>query len=216
MESDENPPTVNRHTYRLLANDEKASLRIATGKLSDVLSETESQIISDLNQLGIGTDEPLVCEVVLAPDGIVADSGDLEPDTQAKTVLRYFFDKDGNIFYKTKGNVHLRVEQRMRVRVLDDFDLLGEKNFRIEFEGTGRIQAGPLLNITAGVLKFNGGTQPVATVGSIVEFAMPVGLTFSVIIPPATTPVLATVAPSPAGVPVMSGIVTTGNPTILG
>src|SRR5688572_9587611 len=64
-ESSSNPPTVCRHTYRLLANDAKATVRVAIGKVSDVISEPDVETRSDLSQLGFGgASQPTVCEVI--------------------------------------------------------------------------------------------------------------------------------------------------------
>jgi hypothetical protein len=57
----------------------------------------------------------------------------------------------------------------------------------------------------------NGGKQPVATVGSQVDMVIPPGLTMSLLVPPAVTPVIATVV---AG-PIVTGTVKTGVPNFL-
>ena len=207
-ESQTNPPTVSRHTYRLLANDEKATVRIAIGKLSDMIREPTSEAQADLSALGFGED-PTVCEVLIAPDAIVAESGELESGTSKASVLRYFFDKKGNTFYRTQGSVNLRIEKRMRLRVAQDMEIFGDKNFRIVFDQTGRLEATKGLDISGKVIKMNGGSKAVASVGSVVRVAI-------------TTPV--PIIGTVSGVPIvggfivagiMTGTVTTGNPTIL-
>lgn len=213
----DNPPTVLHETYRLLANDEKASLRVAVGKLSDIIKETDQTVISDLNQLEIGTEEPLVCEVVLSPDGFNAEDGATTEDSVPNTVLRYFFDKAGNCMMRTKGSVYVRIEKKFRISVDDDMNIVGKTNFRIDFEGTGRIAAQSFLDIVSGVVRFNNGKNAIATVGSTVE----------VTITPGIIPITGTVTPAgvvagfigtPVGgpIPTLSGIVKTGNPQLLG
>jgi hypothetical protein len=208
-ESEENPSTVWRHTFRLLANDEKATVRVAFGKLSDVVVETDSEILSDLSQLGIGTTDPTVCEVVIAPDGFDADSGDRQSDVTKKTVLRYFVDKAGGVMLRATGSLYCRVDKKLRVRVRDDIELLGKKDLRVEVEGIGRIQAGASLDVSAGVLRLNGGSKPVAHVGSQLKI---------VTIAPIPITVVVGGVPSPGVIAigaVFTGMVVTGNPTIL-
>lgn len=204
-ESSSNPPTVCRHTYQLLANDEKATVRVAIGKLSDVITEPDEQTRSDVQQLGVGTDQPVVCEVVVAPDSIDAKSGDLTDATRGASVLRYFFDKSGNTLLRTSGSVVVRVGKRLRVRATENVELFGAKDFTFEFEGVGRLQATGGLDLAGKVIRLNGGTRPVATVGSLVTIVLnaPVPITTSA--GPGTILVGAT----------MTGIVQNGVPNIL-
>lgn len=204
-ESSTNPPTVSRHTYQLLANDEKATVRVAIGKLSDVITEPDDQTRSDVQQLGIGTDQPVVCEVIVAPDSIDAKSGDLTDATRGASVLRYFFDKSGNTLLRTTGSVVVRVGKRLRIRASDNVDLFGAKDFTFQFEGVGRIQATGGLDLAGKVIRLNGGTRPVATVGSLVTLVLnaPVPITTSA--GPGTILVGAT----------MTGIIQNGVPNLL-
>jgi hypothetical protein len=204
-ESSTNPPTVSRHTYQLLANDERATVRVAIGKLSDVLKEPGANTQSDLQQLGVGTDEPIVCEVVIAPDEIEAKTGAFTDRTRGASVLRYFFDKAGNTLFRTEASVVLHVKKRLRVRVDEDVEVLGGKNFTMEFDGTGRIQIQNGLDLSVGVLRINGGTKPVATVGSFVTLTLVAPVPIVTSAGPGTILVGAT----------MLGVVTTGNPTVL-
>lgn len=207
-ESQTNPPTVSRHSYRLLANDEKATLRVSIGKLSDLIQEPSSEAQADLSELGFG-EEPTVCEVIVAPGEVDAFTGALEDGARSASVLRYFFDKDGNTHFRTQGSVNLRVEQRMRVRVAETMEILGDSGFRIVFDGTGRLEATGGLDISGQVVKINGGSKAVASVGSVVRVAI-------------TTPV--PIAGTVSGAPIVGGVivagiltgtVTTGNPTVL-
>lgn len=207
-ESSTNPPTVCRHTYRLLANEEKATVRVAIGKLSDVIREPEESVRSDLSNAGFGA-EPTICEVVVAPEGISADDGAVSEDTRKKSVLRFFFDKAGNTLYRTKGSIVLRAGGKLRAHITGDVSLTGDANLAAEFGGTGRLTVKNGLDISGGVVRVNGGKAPVARVGSTV--------TMTVVAPIPITVVVAGV-PSPGTIltgAVFTGIVTTGNPTIL-
>lgn len=212
-ESETNPPTVCRHTYRLLANDAKASVRVAIGKLSDVVTEPDEQTRSDLSQLGFGgTNQPTVCEVIVAPDAISPEDGSMTPDTRKASVLRYFFDKGGNTLFRTNGNILIRSQKKIRIRAVSDIDISSEGNLTMSFDGTGSIQVKSGLDINGGVTRINGGTSPVARVGSTVNVVLGPPLTLQLLLP-GTGP---TGVPVPVMLPVVTtGIVATGNPTIL-
>lgn len=203
-ESSSNPPTVQRNSYRLLAGDDKATLRVAYGKVSDVLKEPDQKTKSDLTQLGIGGDA-VVCEVVVSPDQIDADSGGYETDAAKDSVLRYFFDKAGNVFLRTEANVVLRAKKKLRARVDDNIEVFGGKNLTLEFDGAGRIQVANGLDISSSVIRLNGGTKAVASVGSIVTLTLA-----------APVPIVTSAGPGTILIGAqMVGVVTSGNPTIL-
>jgi hypothetical protein len=203
-ESSSNPPSVSRHTYRLLAGDQSASVRIAIGKLSDVVKEPSADTRSDLLQLGIGN-EPVVCEVLLAPDTISPDDGAMKAGTSKASLLRYYFDKAGNTVYRTEGSIYMKAAGRLQMRIGSHFELYGGGNGTIEVEGVGRIQAGGGLDVSAPVFRFNAGQAPVARVGSTVTLTLPPGI-----------PILTTAGAGTTTAPVVvTGIVTTGNPQFL-
>lgn len=207
-ESSTNPPTVSRHSYRLLANDAKASLRVSIGKLSDVIREPTEQTVSDLSQLGFGQ-EPVVCEVILAPDSISADDGAVTKETREASVLRYFFDKDGNTLYRTQGSILLRADGKLRIRVGGDVDLTGGGNFALTLAGSARIQAKGGIDLTGGVIRLNGGSAPIARVGSTVTMTVGAPIPITVLVAGVLSPgTILTGA-------VFTGIVTTGAPTVL-
>ena len=207
-ESSTNPPTVSRHTYQLLANDAKATVRVAIGKVTDVFTEPDERTRSDIEVAHEG-DEPIVMEVVVAPDAIDSKSGAYRTETRKESVLRYYFDKTGNVLFRTEASVVFHAKGRLRARVDGDVQLVSEGGMHLEFEGAGRLQVGGGLDISAPVTRLNAGTKPVATVGSIVTVtvAAPVPVT-----------VLVAGVPSPgtilAGAQMM-GIVMSGNPTVL-
>jgi hypothetical protein len=203
-ESSSNPPTVQRNSFRLLAGDDKATLRVAYGKVSDVLKESDPKTKSDLTQLGVGGDA-VVCEVVVSPDQVDADTGAFEDGAAKSSVLRYFFDKAGNVLLRTEANVVLRAKKKLRLRIDDNVEVFGGKNLTLEFEGTARIQVKNGIDISGGVIRLNGGSKAIATVGSIVT------LTITAPVPIATSAGPGTIL---AGA-TMVGIVTSGNPTVL-
>jgi hypothetical protein len=207
-ESEDNPPTVSRHTYQLRQGDEKATVRVSIGKLSDVITEPSTQAQSDLATLGFG-EEPIVCEVIIAPDSINTADGATTKTTRAASKLRYFFDKDGNTHYRTEGSVNLRIAGRMRLRVADEVEMFGRAGFQFIFEGVGRLEAKGGLDLSGAVIRLNGGRSKVATVGSVVRTTLDLPVPITVVVGgvPGTGFIVAGAT--------MTGVVTTGTPTVL-
>lgn len=214
-ESETNPPTILKETYRLLAADKKASIRIAVGKLRDFVPEPKDGANSDLNQLDIGISEPIVCEVVLAPDGFGADNGSSDSSTINATKLRYFFDKAGGAFLRSESSVLLFIREKLRLVVKNDINISTAKSFTLTAKKTGRVDGGDLLEITGKVTKINGGSKSVAHVGSLVDITIPLqGLATT----PAALGVPSIILPIHpiTGLPQkLAGVVVTGNATIL-
>jgi len=206
--SEKNPPAFWKQSFRLFADDKKATVRIAMGTFSDLVRESDPDDVSNLEQLNIGDPDPTVCEVILAPDAIEVDSATADADTSRQTKLRFFFDKTGGTYLRCNGSLYLSVKKKLRMLVKDDIDIIGKKNFKLLIDGVARIQGGKLLELSTdgGVVKINGGSKPVATVGSQVLIAIPPGVP---VISPAGTPI-GIVTPGF----VLFGTVSTGNPAV--
>lgn len=215
-ESESNPPTIKKDTYRLLAGDARATIRVAYGPLKDVVPEPKNGATSDLSQLGIGIgeDNPIVLEVVVAPEGFGADSGNPDADTPKQTVLRYFFDKNGNAFLRSEGSVLLMTRKKLRIVSHDNIDITTKKSFSLTVEETTRIDGGDLLELTAKITKINGGSKPTAHVGAIVECQITIPLVTTNAIPgqPCLIPPINPLTGQPQ---VLKGTIVTGNPTVL-
>lgn len=212
-ESENNPPTILKETYRLLAGDAKATIRITKGLLKDFVTEPPTGAGSDLAQLGIGTN-PIIWEVVIAPGGFDAESGDIDQSTSKKTTLRYFFDKAGNAFMRCEGSVLLVCHKKLRVTVSDTIEISTKKSLTMTAGTTGRLDGGKLLELTAKTTKINGGTKPIATVGSIVEVRITQPLIgTSVSGGPVTIPPISPITGQPQTI---KGTVISGNSSILG
>ena len=214
-ESETNPATLHRETYRLLAGDEKATLRITRGLLKDFMTEPDGGAQSDIDQLGMANDDnPIVWEVVIAPESFGADTGSLEENAAKNTKLRYFFDKAGNAFMRSEGSVLLFVRKKLRLVAKDSISISTTKDFSIAAKTKGRIDGGSLLELTAKVTKINGGSKPVAHVGSVVEMTMILPLTGLPAAPGA--PVVIPPVDPITGMPVkFKGTIVSGNSTVL-
>ena len=215
-ESETNPPTIKKDTYRLLAGDAKATIRVAYGPLKDFVPEPQKGATSDLNQLGIGTDtkNPIIMEVTVAPDGFGADNGAPTKDTPKQTVLRYFFDKKGGVFLRSESSVLLMARKKLRLVAEDNIDISTKKSFTLVAKDTGRVDGGSLLELTGKVTKINGGTKPVAHVGAVVEIQITTPLISTPAAPGSPVSILP-INPLTGQPQVMKGTITSGNPTIL-
>lgn len=219
-ESETNPASLYRETFRLLAGDEKATLRITKGLLKDFLTEPENGAQSEIDQLDMaGEDNPIVLEVAIAPESFGADDGSLQEDAAENTKLRYFFDKSGNVFMRSEGSVLLFSRKKLRLVSKDSISVSTDKDFQLTAKGTGRIDGGALLELTGKVTKINGGSKPCAHVGSIVEVSIGL-IPLSSLTPAAPgAPVLIgpSGAPTAAGYPQpkLKGVIVSGNSTVL-
>jgi len=177
-----NPESEYRHTIRVFADDEYADMRFAMGKLKRPVAEPvgEDGETSNLEQLGIGTTEDIVFEMVLAPGGFDGGNGDQKDvkETRDLTKLRIFFDRGGNAMARFEGAVDMRVKKRLKLTVDEDIDIIGKKRISIEATEILRLigQNGLELGTGGGVTAINGGTKAVAYVGSPVTVTVPPGL----------------------------------------
>ena len=205
-----NQETEFKQTFRVFANDETADIRVAIGKVRITVPEKPGNTSSalDLAELEIGTKDPVVFEMVLAPEeGFDTDSGTPTSATRDAVKLKMFFDRAGGAMLRCEGSVSVRVRKKLRIRADDTIELISKKGITLSAGGGVSITGGPTLNLgtDGGVVTLNGGTKPVATVGSQV-------LIVSVVPIPITT----SAGPGTilAGA-VFSGSVSTGNPTVL-
>lgn len=204
-----------RHTQRIYANDEFADIRVAMGRVRSPVPEPTGKAgeNTNLNQLKIGTDADTVFEFVLSKDGFETDAGEFRAGAD-DVKLRIFFDRDGNGMARFEGSVDMRVKKKLRITVDDNLDVFGKKTISVDAKDAIKLLGGSLaeLGTNGGNVVINGGSKPVAFVGSRVQVAIaPPGLTATVIAPslgPAPVPVTIT-----AGI--FEGVVISGNPTIL-
>ncbi len=202
---EENPETEYRHTFRAYANDEYADIRVALGKVHVPVPEPTGDTGSstDLSALGIG-DDITVFEFALAPGGFDSDAGQPQ-EAQNKTKFRMFIDRAGGAMLRAEGSVSVRTKKKLRIRADEGFEVYTKESITMTADGPVRIQGKSLeLGTDGGTVSINGGTKPVAHVGSQIL------ITTVVPIPIKTS--------SGEGVilsgAVFSGSVSTGNPTV--
>jgi hypothetical protein len=206
-ESKNNPHTIRKETYRIRAADKEATIRVAIGELRDPVKESISDVSSAMAAESIGTKEnPIYCEVTLAPLGFEADSGKSTESTEELTVLRYLFDKAGNALLRTQGSIVVHTERNLRLRAKQRLEIIGDEQMLIRSKGV-TLEAEDYLQISTNGMRVNAGANPAAHVGSVVE----------VILGP-TTPFLTALpipVPAPAGTPMPPGTPITLQPATL-
>lgn len=203
-------PSEFKQTWRVYANDKYADLRLAVGRVHDPVPETDKDAILDEARVEVGKTEPIVYELTLTRNGFKAEDGSLLPATSSLVKMRFVFDRAGNTFARFDGNVGVLCKKKLRLRVKDELEVFADSSFSLTVGAAARVTVDGNFEVTANVLRVNGGDKPAAHVGSLVSVTLP--------------PNLLMVAPTPAGFaplatnPTMltaTGVVTSGRSTIL-
>lgn len=206
--TEDNPETSYVQTFRLLANEDKADIRLCIGKVKQPTPEPAGSAGSQSLYSDVIGDDTVAVELDIAPQGYDAGTGAPEPSAQAGTKLKLVFSNSGGAFLRAEGSVGLRVKKKLQIDVDDDVTLNSKGVVRINSEKKIELRSKNGLDISAekGVVRINGGSKPVATVGSTVNVIIKVPVPIIVDGKPGTISVGA----------VMQGQVASGNPTILG
>ena len=207
--SEKKDETEYKHVFRVYAGDEFADVRVSIGKVQVPVPEPQGGSQEDLAALDIGVNSPIVVEAVVAPGGFDAATGQPK-DATDKTVIRMFFDRAGGAMLRAEGSVSLRTKKTFRLRADEGIELF-TKNLSIEATESASIRGGKSFEIgtDGGVLKLNGGSKPIATVGSMVKIIVAVPIQIMTGPPPGVPGVISAGA-------VFFGTVSSGNPTLLG
>jgi hypothetical protein len=202
----EGNPTQQVQCYRVFANDKHADIRIVMGKVRQPVVDKESQMVTDLEQLEIAKDDPVVYELTLSRGGFKAESGTFANGTEANVKLRFFFDRAGGTAVRADGSILVRCKKKFRLRVEDDVDLYTKGGFFVDAEGDARLQAGGTLSLTGSSTILQGGEKPVAREGDQVLVPLPPNLAIMTPSGP---------APIPPGTNAATGTILQGNPKVL-
>lgn len=209
--TDQNPETEFRQTFRLYANDEKATVRLAVGKVHQPVAEPAGDAgeSSANSALEIGREE-IAFELVVAPDAFDAESGTFNAAAEA-TRLRMFFDKNGGGFLRAEASVNIRIKKKLRLVADEGFELSTGKSFQLTADELVQVIGRKGVQITAekGAVTMNGGSVPVAAVGSAVTVVVAQPVPITVGLPPAATPGFITAGAT------LTGFVVNGSSTIL-
>jgi hypothetical protein len=215
----DDPPTCFKQSFRLHSNDARATIRVSAGTIADIVGLDPKEIgASEVTseKIGAGSD-PIIYEVVVAPDEIEADDGTIRPSTRASARLQFAFDRAGGGYLWAAGSVVLATKKKLVVRAEQDISVTTQKSLLLKAEDSARMQGGKLLELQADIIKIGAGRDRVAHVGSPVLVTIPPGqIIGSVVVPPATVPIpvlAGTIAP-PGGITLV-GTVSEGKSNIL-
>jgi len=205
--TDDNPETEFIQTFRLYANDEKADVRLAVGKVHQPTPEPagDAGSLSLYNEVLDG--KPIAVEIAIAPGGYDAGTGTVDASAQAGTKLKLLFTREGGAFLRAEGKVGIRIKKKLQLDLDDDMSIGCKGVVTIASEKKIALRAKNGLDISAekGVVRINGGSKPVATVGSTVN-----------VIIAAPVPIIVDGKPGTiTSGAVMQGLVASGNPTVL-
>lgn len=195
-------------TFRVYANEQYADLRVAAGRVHNPVPETDRDAITDEAVTEVGKTEPIVYEFTLAKNGFKVEDGSPIPSAGNLVKLRFFFDRVGNAFIRFDGNVGVLCKKRLRLRVKDAMEIFADSTFSMAVKSDAKVTVGGTLELTAAVLKINGGKDPVAHVGSQVSVTLPPTLLMVSPTPPGFAPI-------PPGFNTTIGVVTSGKANTL-
>lgn len=215
-----NPPTCLKHTFRLHANELRATVRVSMGSIADVIGVPPSAVgASDISSEGIGTskDNPIICEVAISPEEINADDGTIRPTTRGATKMQFAFDRAGGGYLWAAGSVVLATKKKLILRADDNITMSTGKSLQMTAAESGRIDGGKLLELQGKVVKIGPGDKRVAHVGSPVVISIPPGALVAKIPAPVGAFVPVSAAADPTGLlPVtLLGTVSEGESTVL-
>lgn len=200
-------------TFRLLADSANTDVRVAIGSVEQPTLDIDTDETTRRAALGVGTDStnPLVVDIALAPAQFTSDGGAFEDPQALKnaTKMRLLVDKTGNVYWGSRGGLVLNYDKGVNISTKGDmnFEADGFITFRSK-KKIRMISEGGFDFDSSGVVGINGGSKPVASVGSTVTCAITVPIPFTGA--SAAGPVTGTLMTGG----IIQGQIKTGNPTI--
>jgi hypothetical protein len=197
-----NFPTTNIQTFRIMANDQFATVRIQTGDVLNPIPDS-SGVITDT----------VVYEVTVIPEGINADSGDLASAAASKAVTyRYTIDKSGNVSMVMSGDVFQFYKKSFTISAVGTIAFNGEADGVMTFKNGLTVDGGDFATIKGKIVRLGAGSQAVARKGDlVVSKAATIPLKCLITFPatPATSgPCMLQILDS------IAGVITTGNDNV--
>lgn len=182
-------PAEYKQTFRVYANEQYADIRIAAGRVHDPVPEQDEDAITDLAGTGLGKTEPVVYELTLARNGFKTEDGALLAGTGSLVKLRFVLDRAGNTFARIDGNVGVLCKKKLRLRVKGELEIFADDSFSLSVASSAKVTVGSNLDVTAAVIRINGGDKPFARVGDMVTVSLPPTLLMAVPAPPFFAPI---------------------------
>lgn len=175
---DDTMPTRMIQTFRVYADDKYADIRIVRGNVTAPLEEPGgSATVSAIARTGMsdGKDKenPLVYELVVSRGGFNAQNGEVVRENNPKdnSTLRFMYDMQGNVFFRSEGDVVLALKHGLTFVAGSGFSCKS-KVFSVESEGEVNLKSEGTVNIRGETVKIGPGTSSVAHVGSKVRFSV--------------------------------------------
>jgi hypothetical protein len=173
--STEHQATQYSEIFRVYADDKFADIRITKGKVFLPVGEPtgDDGELEDVEAFGIGVEDVSILEVAVAPGGFSGNAGTDDNNARQNSVFRFFFDRKGNTFFRCKGNMLASVKKKLRLKVTDTMEILGQKNMSMRFATGVDIDGGAYVHIKGGIIRLGAGTRPAAGIGDAVLIALP-------------------------------------------
>lgn len=225
--SQTNFPTQYMQTFRVFANDKYADVRLCVGKVYNPYPEPDGGTKLAAAGVGQGADNPIICELSVSPKGFVAETGDsASPATVKTSVLKFVFDRQGNVLFRMEGNLSIQVKKKMIIAVEDDIEITGQKALSFVVKDGAVLDGGASAHIKGKLVRLGPGTRPVARLSDLVQsyitqmpaVFIPIGtLSANVAAPAVPIPGTISIGVPPAGIPAMpiTGTIVSAEPTVL-
>jgi hypothetical protein len=222
-------PTQWMQTFRVFAENQYADVRITCGDVLNPLGDPDGGAAAAAAGLGQNNDMAtasncILYEVAVSPQGFNANTGEPNDGALAASVMRFAFDRQGNLLFRMQGNFSQQVMGTYTISVVGDVDIESTTGMLTMKASNGAtIDGGPSTNIKGTVVRLGVGQTPVARNGDFVRIVFAPGVPSPPLVISAPVPV----AGSPTGpwsiVPgtpiVLTGLVwgtiSTGNPAVL-
>lgn len=211
----DNPAAQHMETYRLYANDQFCDIRIGKGKVLNPVAEPPEAGLdffgdptSDLTTSKIGVDEPVVYEVVVAPGGFKAGTGDLASGAVSKqTKMHFIMDRAGGVFIRSEGAGIFWFKKGLTLKGTGPLSVSFD-NAELKAKGSMTVGGQALTEVTGDLVRIGAGTQPVARMGDSVAVVIPVAQVSGLVNGQPFTGAITIATPA-------LGSITTGNPNCL-
>ena len=167
-------PSEYTQTFRVLANDQFADVRIKIGKVKNVVLEAgeDFNFKADLDQLGLRSDL-VIYEVDICPGGFNAETGYISNENVAKNVkLKFFIDSDGGVFAKAAGSMFIGSKKKIRIKALEGVEIQSGQTINMAASQEIALK-GSCVRVQGDVVRLGAGQNAVATVGSTVVIKIP-------------------------------------------
>lgn len=204
------------HTFRVFANDRYADVKFACGKVLNPMPEPDAGVAQASAGVGEGKDNPIICELAVSPKGFVAENGEVaDPSAVKASVMRFVFDRTGNVFMRAEGNVYYLFKKKLTFKVTDEISMQTDTHMGLTAKSGIDIDGGEYAHIKGTVVRLGKGQLPVARQGDVVSIpliAAPVLINF--FSPPIPgTPIACTITTTP-NLP-LAGTIATGAGNVL-